>query len=173
MRTVTANEKGVIITDEFNGNIESYASRFLTLREPQVFDNYISLGKTVIAFPVSGLTVGKDYAFTVKTFDTSLNYSVGETVVKRIQSKDDPVNPVDPDKPNDPVDTTPPASVTNLSAVYNAETLQITVSWKNPTDLDFAGTQLVYGKVSSADYIAIKNHIMEVSKLNELEKIYY
>lgn len=116
-----------------------------------ILSNPISLGKTVIAFPVSGLTVGKDYAFTVKTFDTSLNYSVGETVVKRIQSKDDPVNPVDPDKPNDPVDTTPPASVTNLSAVYNAETLQITVSWKNPTDLDFAGTQLVYGKVSSAD----------------------
>ena len=122
-----------------------------------ILSNPISLGKTVIAFPVSGLTVGKDYAFTVKTFDTSLNYSVGETVVKRIQSKDDPVNPdnpddpVDPDKPNDPVDTTPPTSVINLSAVYDAETLQITVSWKNPTDLDFAGTQLVYGKVSSAD----------------------
>ena len=128
-----------------------------------ILSNPISLGKTVTAFPISGLTVGKDYAFTVKTFDTSLNYSVGETVVKRIQSKDDPVNPdnpidpdnpndpVDPDKPNDPVDTTPPASVINLSAVYDAETLQITVSWKNPTDLDFAGTQLVYGKVSSAD----------------------
>ena len=28
------------------------------------------------------------------------------------------------------------------------------------------------GKISSADYIMIKNHIMEVSKLNELEKIY-
>ena len=50
IRTVTANEKGVIITDEFNGNIESYVSRLVTLREPQIFDNYINLGKTVIVF---------------------------------------------------------------------------------------------------------------------------
>lgn len=49
-RTATANENGVIITDEFNGNIESYVSRLVTLREPQIFDKYISLGKTVIIF---------------------------------------------------------------------------------------------------------------------------
>ena len=40
----------VIITDEFNGNIESYVSRLVTLREPQIFDNYINLGKSVIVF---------------------------------------------------------------------------------------------------------------------------
>lgn len=126
----------------------------------------ISLGKDETSFSVSGLTVEKYYTFTVKTFDTSLNYSIGETVVEKIEKEADkptpekpsdpedpskPDDPVDPDKPNDPVDTTAPASVTNLSAVYYEETFQITVSWKNPKDEDFAGTQLVYGKVDSAD----------------------
>ena len=54
------------------------------------------------------------------------------------------------EKPGD-TDTTAPAQVTNLSAVYDAQTLQITISWTNPQDEDFAGTVLEYGKTSSTE----------------------
>ena len=49
-RKVVANEDGVLLIDEFDGEIESYVSRLVTLREPKVFENMISLGKTVIIF---------------------------------------------------------------------------------------------------------------------------
>ena len=39
--------------------------------------NPVVLGKDVVSFDVSGLTVGKEYTFTVKAFDESLNYSEG------------------------------------------------------------------------------------------------
>ena len=39
--------------------------------------NAVSLGKDVVSLDVSGLTVGKEYTFTVKAFDESLNYSEG------------------------------------------------------------------------------------------------
>lgn len=112
----------------------------------------ISLGKDETSFSVSGLTVGKDYKFTIKTFDTNLNYSDGQTVVKRIENKTEdttPEKPEDPDNPSDLVDTTPSVSVSNLNAVYDANTLSILVSWTNPTDLDFNGIEIYYGKTST------------------------
>ena len=42
--------------------------------------NAVSLGKDVTSLDVSGLIVGKEYTFTVKAFDESLNYSEGKEV---------------------------------------------------------------------------------------------
>ena len=112
----------------------------------------ISLGKDETSFSVSGLTVGKDYKFTIKTFDTNLNYSDGQTVVKRIENKTEdttPEKPEDPDNPSDLEDTTPSVSVSNLNAVYDANTLSILVSWTNPKDEDFAGVEITYAKENS------------------------
>ena len=58
-RTVIASENSILVTDEFGGNIESYVSRFVTLREPKVFENVVSLGKTEIAYGNVSLNIEK------------------------------------------------------------------------------------------------------------------
>ena len=58
-RTVVASENSILVTDEFGGNIESYVSRFVTLREPKVFENVVSLGKTEIAYGNVSLNIEK------------------------------------------------------------------------------------------------------------------
>jgi len=51
--------------------------------------NAVSLGKEVTRLDVSGLTVGKEYTFTVKAFDESLNYSEGvEAKAKVAETRD-------------------------------------------------------------------------------------
>lgn len=69
------------------------------------------------------------HTFTLRTFDTSLNYSLGATGEIRIQK-----------------DNIPPTQVINLTASYSAMENTITVSWENPLDEDFAGVQIAYGK---------------------------
>ena len=103
-----------------------------------ILSNPITLRKNVTSFPVSGLTIGKDYKFTIKTFDTNLNYSDGQTVVKRIENKTEEQG-----------DTTSPEGVTSLTAWYDEKSLQIIVSWYNPKDEDFAGVEITYGKENS------------------------
>ena len=49
----------------------------------------------------------------------------------------------------DNIDVVPPAQVSDLKAVYNKDSKTISVSWKNPTDEDFAGTILTYKKIGS------------------------
>ncbi len=61
-RKVVANENGVILTDIFSGNIQSYISRFVTLREPQIFENYVCLGKTLITFNESDISLNTQKA---------------------------------------------------------------------------------------------------------------
>ena len=119
----------------------------------------ISLGKSVTTFTVSGLRTGTEYTFTVKTYDNSLNYSTGTSRAVSITANgsgenDDPSGGGSSGGENtqpENTDTTPPAQVTNLTAVYSAEQLQITVSWTNPQDTDFAGTVIDYGKTSSSE----------------------
>lgn len=105
----------------------------------------ISLGKSVTTFTVSGLRTGTEYTFTVKTYDNSLNYSTGTSRAVSIKANGSGEN--DDPSGGENTDTTPPAQVTNLTAVYSAEQLQITISWTNPQDEDFAGTEVVYGKL--------------------------
>ena len=49
----------------------------------------------------------------------------------------------------DNIDVVSPAQVSDLKAVYNKDSKTISVSWKNPTDEDFAGTILTYKKIGS------------------------
>ncbi len=62
-------------------------------------------------------------------------------------------NPPNDNQEEDLSDTIAPAQVTNLTAVYDAETLQIIVSWINPEDEDFVGTEISYGPIDSLDPI--------------------
>ena len=49
------------------------------------------------------------------------------------------------------IDKTAPSYVENFSAGYSCIAKQILVSWTNPTDEDFAGTEIVYGKTGSEE----------------------
>ena len=87
--------------------------------------NAVSLGKDVTSFEVSGLENGKEYTFLVKTYDKSLNYSVGVTEVATVL---------------DTADYVAPAEVTELTVT--ASNGNAVLSWKNPSDKDFAGLQI-------------------------------
>ena len=87
--------------------------------------NAVSLGKDVTSLNVSGLDSGVDYTFTVKTFDTSLNYSSGTTVKATAV---------------DNFDIIAPAKVTGLTVT--AADGDAVLTWKNPSDTDFAGVQI-------------------------------
>ena len=50
MRTVTASEDGVLLTDTCQGENESFVERFVTLRKPEITGETVRLGKTVIRF---------------------------------------------------------------------------------------------------------------------------
>ena len=59
-----------------------------------------------------------------------------------------------------PQDVTPPAPVTNLTASYSSDNQTITVTWKNPTDEDFKGLQLICKKGNTV----VKQETLEKDK---------
>ncbi len=59
-----------------------------------------------------------------------------------------------------PQDVTPPAPVTNLTAIYSSDNQTITVTWKNPTDEDFKGLQLICKKGNTV----VKQETLEKDK---------
>ena len=123
--TVTATDGNAVLTwknpsdADFDGVQVSMSPAEGTLK------NAISLEKDVTSFEVIGLENGKEYTFTVKTFDKSLNYSEGVTAKATVI---------------DTSDKTAPANVTKLSV--QAENGTAILSWKNPADTDFAGVQI-------------------------------
>lgn len=123
--TVTAADGNAVLTwknptdADFDGVQVSMSPAEGTLK------NAISLEKDVTSFEVIGLENGKEYTFTVKTFDKSLNYSESVTAKATVI---------------DTSDKTAPANVTELSV--QAENGNAVLNWKNPTDADFAGVQI-------------------------------
>lgn len=89
--------------------------------------NAVSLGKDVVSFDVSGLTIGKEYTFTVKAFDTSLNYSEGAEAKVTVA---------------DPSDKTAPADVTELTATNKDASVLLT--WTDATDKDIYGYEVTW-----------------------------
>ena len=51
----------------------------------------------------------------------------------------------------DNIDKTAPAQVANVMPSYSRNDTAITLSWTNPVDKDFAGTEIVYGKTDSEE----------------------
>lgn len=49
------------------------------------------------------------------------------------------------------IDKTAPTQVTNVMPSYSRNNNAITLSWTNPADEDFAGTEIVYGKTDSEE----------------------
>ena len=49
------------------------------------------------------------------------------------------------------IDKTAPTQVTNVMPIYSRNNNAIKLSWTNPTDKDFAGTEIVYGKTESEE----------------------
>ena len=111
------------------------------------------------------------YVIRVLTYDYSYNYSSGESSIVTIEDNfsDDTNNDnssddgnISDDTENDDVsdsgdkensqpDTVPPAQVENLIVDYSADENTITVSWTNPADEDFAGVEIVYGKLGFSE----------------------
>lgn len=105
------------------------------------------------------------YVIRVRTIDISYNYSSGQICIATIednmpdngnisddtednnQSNDENVDSEEDE--NLQVDKIPPMQVVNLVAEYSSNENTITVSWINPQDEDFAGTEIIYGKVNS------------------------
>ena len=95
--------------------------------------NAVSLGKEVTRLDVSGLTVGKEYTFTVKAFDESLNYSEGVEAKAKVA---------------DTSDKTAPADVTELTATNKDASVLLT--WTDATDEDIYGYEVTWNKNASA-----------------------
>ena len=49
------------------------------------------------------------------------------------------------------IDKTAPTQVANVIQIYSRNNNAITLSWTNPADKDFAGTEIVYGKTDSEE----------------------
>ena len=91
--------------------------------------NAVILGKDVTSLDVSGLTVGKEYTFTVKAFDESLNYSEGAEAKATVA---------------DTADYTAPANVTELTATNKDASVLLT--WTDATDEDIYGYEVTWNK---------------------------
>lgn len=91
--------------------------------------NAVSLGKDVVSLDVSGLTIGKEYTFTVKAFDESLNYSKGAEVKATVA---------------DTSDKKAPADVTELT-VTNKDA-SVLLEWTDATDEDIYGYEVTWNK---------------------------
>lgn len=135
----------------------------------------ISIGKSSTSFIVTGLKTGSTYLFTLKTFDNKLNYSIGVSIQKTVKkdnssgSSEDkepeqPKDPIIPDDPENPkedepiepnIDTIPPAQVSDFIAEYSPIETSIRLSWTNPQDKDFAGTEILWGNYNSAEYFTL------------------
>jgi len=96
----------------------------------------IAVTKDTISKVITGLTNGTEYAFTIKTVDTTGNVSKGTTVK------------VTPSAPVTPTDTTAPAEVTSLTATAGNGT--VTLNWIDPSDADFASVEISLNGVVSA-----------------------
>ncbi len=81
-----------------------------------------TLASDVTTFTVTGLTDGKSYAFTIKTFDKSGNTSFGRATADFVR------------------DTIAPDEISNVSFV--SESGKIILSWENPGDSDFEGCKV-------------------------------
>lgn len=102
------------------------------------------------------------YVIRVLTYDYSENYSSGEFSIVTIEDNSSDDGNISDDTENDDVsdsgdkensqpDTVPPAQVENLIVDYSADENTITVSWTNPADEDFAGVEIVYGKLGYSE----------------------
>ena len=135
----------------------------------------ISIGKSSTSFIVTGLKTESTYLFTLKTFDNKLNYSIGVSIQKTVKkdnssgSSEDrepeqPKDPIIPDDPENPkedepiepnIDTIPPAQVSDFIAEYSPIETSIKLSWTNPQDKDFAGTEILWGNYNSDEYFTL------------------
>ena len=112
--------------DDFNGVKISVLPAAGTLVNPVILE------KGVMTFTVSGLTNGTEYTFKVQSFDTSLNFSEGETKTAT------PVNSED---------STAPAEVTDLKVSCVNGTngkVNVVLTWKDPADADLFGIEVTY-----------------------------
>ena len=91
--------------------------------------NAVSLGKDVTSLNVSGLEIGREYTFTVKTFDTSINYSTGAEAKATVA---------------DTADYEAPANVTNLVATN--KDASVLLIWEDATDGDVYGYEVTWNK---------------------------
>ena len=91
--------------------------------------NAVVLGKDVVSLDVSGLTIGKEYTFTVKAFDESLNYSEGAEAKATVA---------------DTADYTAPADVTELTAIN--KDASVLLEWTDATDEDIYGYEVTWNK---------------------------
>ncbi len=138
--TYSALEKSIIVSwenpqdEDFAGTEVVYGKTDFSLVETLEFEkSYFSAIINEIPSDDS------EYFVKIRTKDTSGKFS--EYIEKTLRAENSNVN----------TDSTPPAQVTNLSAVYSALETSILVSWENPQDEDFSGTVLEYGKTSSAE----------------------
>ena len=127
--TVTAADGNAVLTwknptdTDFDGVQVAMSPAEGTLLNPVI------LGKNVTSLNVGGLTIGKEYTFTVKTIDTSNNKSSGVSAKAEVA---------------DTSDKTAPANVTKLTATNKDASVLLT--WTDATDEDIYGYEVTWNK---------------------------
>ena len=127
--TVTASNGNAVVTWENPSDLDLAGVEIAISPAEGTLSNAVSVGKDVTSLNVSGLKVGSEYTFTVKTFDSSLNYSTGATKKATVA---------------DTSDTTAPANVTNLVATNKDASVLLT--WEDATDEDVYGYEVTWNK---------------------------
>ena len=127
--TVTASDGYALLTWK-NPSDEDFAGLQISMTPAEgTLKNAVILGKDVTSLDVSGLVNGKEYTFTVKSFDESLNYSEGVTAKTTVV---------------DTSDKTAPTEVTYLAAINKDASVLLT--WKDATDNDILGYEVSWDK---------------------------
>lgn len=89
--------------------------------------NPIILGKEATDLEITGLQLNKRYTITIKTFDTNLNYSNGNTIQKTV---------------TDPTEKIPPENVQDLTITNKDASVLIT--WTDAPDDDIFGYEVTW-----------------------------
>lgn len=96
--------------------------------------NPAMLEKNITNLNVTGLTVGKEYIFVVKIADENLNFSKG--AIKKVKVEENS-------------DKTPPADVTELTAINNDASVLLT--WVDAKDEDIYGYEVTWNKSAASE----------------------
>ena len=111
-------------------NIGSLKQLFYTEGVNAKIDDVIANGTDI--FSAKKFTVSQNGTYTVAAIDTAGRRELAFITISNI-------------------DKTPPAQVSNLIYSYSRNTNKILLTWINPTDDDFSGTIITYGKKDSTE----------------------
>lgn len=124
---------GKILLDWENPNVSNLLGVTISMTPAESSLKTPILLRDVRNFEICGLQNNKNYTFTVKSIDSSLNESSGYSITAH---------------PIDLCDKTPPSPVSNINAIPGNR--DVLLEWTNPSDSDFAGVEISMNPAESS-----------------------